>query len=184
MPYYMLRNSPQERRGITADPRLQPPVSFQTGATITSPLPQPLVFAVDTTAQEPPADYVRYKIPVFSDRLIKAFETAGVDNLQVFPAKLENARTGETWEQFKAVNIIGLISCLAIAESRASPELPPLYSFDLADLVVEDARIGDAPLFRLAESPSVVLVSSRVGDLIMDSTDNFRGLEFRDVGSV
>ena len=180
----MLRHAPSERFGITGEPRLDDDVVFQMGAMITAAVPQPLVFTASTTAKHPPADYVEYDIPVFSDRLVGALRNAGVDNLQLFPARLHNPQTGEQWQGYQAVNILGLVSCLAIAESKAKPDLPPLYAFDLSDLVIQEARTGGALLFRLAESPSVVLLERRVGDALLDSRPEFRGIELRDVESV
>jgi hypothetical protein len=179
--YYMLLTDPAERYGIVADPPMPDGVSFLSGAVISQPLASPLTFRVDTTSKTPPPDYTRFKAPVMSKRLLEKLSALGIDNLQTFPARLENPQTGEAWDGYHAVNVVGLVSCLAVAESKATPGLPPLYDFDLSDLTVDDARSGGALMFRLAESPSVILIDERLGDEILGATPKFRGLEFRTV---
>jgi hypothetical protein len=182
--YYLLVYRPSGGVGIVRDPQLPSSVSFLTGSLITEPLPDPLVFTVDTTAAKPPADFIRKRFPVFSDRLVLAFQEAGVDNLQLFPALLRNPKTGEEWAAYHVVNIVGLVSCLAVAESNAESSLPPLYEFELSDMVIDESRTDGMPLFRLLESPSVILVHTQVGDRILDAKPEFRGLQFRDVASI
>ena len=181
--YYMLRKSDFEDYGITKEPRLARGVSFQTGATITGEVPRPLVLEVNTTQAHPPTDFLQMKIPVLSDRLVAKLGDLGIDNVQLFPVQLRNDGTKETWDGYNAVNVLGLISCLAIEQSKATPGLPPLYTFDLSDLVIDERRTDGTLLFRLLEAPRVILVHEQIADALTEAADEFRGLNFVGVGS-
>jgi hypothetical protein len=182
--YYMMRFSPKERFGIIGTPELPSSVSFTAGRVIPKGVPKPIIFPVDTTAKNPPGDYLEFNIPVLSNRLLAAVTEAGVDNLQAFPALLRNSDTGEEWDGYQGINFLGLISCLAVAESKAKSSLPPLYSFNIGEMVIEESRADGALAFRLAESPAVLLVHKRLRDHLKHATPEFRGLKFRKVGSV
>ena len=182
--YYKLLVSPLSDYGVVREPDLSVDTSFQAGGVITDALPEPLQFAADFTLEHPPTDYMGIVIPVLSGRLADELTSLGVDNLQLFDAVLENEDAGLRWEGYKACNVVGLVSCLAVEESQATVVLPPLHSFDPADLVIDSDQAGGQLFFRLAEAPRVLLMERTIGDRIMDASPEFLGLEFRDVEEV
>lgn len=163
--YYQLLTSPLAEYGITDYPRLEG-VSFTVGQKIHQELTCPLLFPTDTTAENPPPDYTQRVIPVMSDRLLNTLREAGVDNLQSFEARLENPSTGESWAGFNAVNIIGTIECADLSQSEYRELGGDLLSFSW--LVIDPKRANGALFFRLAESPSTIIVHRRVGDYLYD----------------
>jgi hypothetical protein len=102
-----------------------------------------------------------------SDSFIKALQEAGVSNLQCFPAQLRSNVDGSVWTNYKAVNVIGKISCAGLESSefthiidRPGADALPLIAFE--DLKVDSARTGGAFLFKLAESLGVIIVVESV----------------------
>lgn len=146
-------------------------ISFKSGSIIEESMPAPLVFMTRHTAKEPPSGLHGKLIPIMSDLLIKALQEAGVSNLQCFPAEIRSSVDGSVWTNYKAVNIIGKISCADLESSefthiidRPGPNALPLVAFE--DLKVNSIRTGGALLFRLAESPGVILIAESVIDYL------------------
>jgi hypothetical protein len=142
-------------------------ISFKSGSIIAQPMPVPFLFKTRHSTKEPPSGLHGRIIPVMSDSFIKALQDAGASNLQCFPAEIRSKVDSSVWKNYKAVNIIGKIACadLDASESthiigRPGDDALPLMAFE--DLKVEPTRIGDALLFRLAESPGVILVAESV----------------------
>ncbi len=161
--YYQFLTSPFATCGITDYPRFDG-VSFTAGRRIDRELPGPLLFPSDTTAENPPPDFMECVVPVMSDRLLKVLREAGVENLQTFEARLENRATREAWTGFQAVNILGTIECADRSQSEYSELGGGLLSFSW--LVVDPERTNGALFFRLAESPDVIIAHRKVGDFL------------------
>jgi len=164
MPYFWMRQDPAESHGVTEDPDLPDGVSFRRGVFIAEALPLPLVFTTDNTPNEPPGDFAGAIIPLMSSSLLEALRHSGIDNLQVFPAKLENPDTGESWSDYWAVNVLGFIACADLSASTYTeiiPEgdgTPPLVDF--LRLVLDESKAEALPFFRLAECPDYILINS------------------------
>lgn len=176
--YYILRAS--TRNISIKDPAIPKDISFQTGERIIQKIAS-LLFQVNANAKNIP-DFMYSVIPIFSDTLLKKLENLGVKNLQIFEAQLENPKTREKWNTYNAVNILGIVSCLAVEESNAVEELPPLYSFDINDLVIYEKKTKGSLMFRLKEAPDMILINKKIGDTLIDS--GFSGLEFLNVKSI
>lgn len=164
MPYFWMRQNPAESLGVTDDPELPDGVSFRRGVFITKALPMPLVFPTDNTRNEPPGDFAGAVIPLMSSSLLEALRQSGIDNLQAFPAKLDNPETGESWSDYWAVNVLGFIACADLSASTyteiipAGDGTPPLVDF--LRLVLDEPKAQSLPFFRLAECPEYILINS------------------------
>ena len=102
-----------------------------------------------------------------SNSFINALRNAGIVNLQCFPAVIKSSVDETIWNDYQAVNIIGKIACADLTASqsthimdRPGNDTTPLVAFE--DLKVDPSRVGDALLFRLAESPGVILIAESV----------------------
>lgn len=116
---------------------------------------------------------------VMSLKLVEVLLNAGVDNLQIFPAYITDAGTGERVKQdYRFVNIVGMISCADVKASESSP-LGGTYYFH--ELVIDESKARGLLLFRLAESPSEVVVHERVAAAIDKAI--LRGLRLERLGS-
>ncbi len=147
--------------------RLDDNIYFRSGAIISEPVPTPLIFTTTHSAKNPPAGLHGRVVPIMSDSFIKALQDAGASNLQCFPAELKSSVDGSIWTNYKAVNVIGKISCANLESSEFThiidvPGTNALGLMGFEDLKVDSARVGGALLFRLAESPGVILVAESV----------------------
>lgn len=159
--------------GVTQNPELDSDVSFIDGARITEPLPNPLVFEVNFPKGESPPHFLGDSIPLFSDRLVQVLRKAGADNFEAFPAVLRNPDTGAEWRDYWAVNVLGLVAWANLEESEydtlmdGDPEgvETPLLGFHTIVLDRRKTR-DDLLMFRLAESPSTLIIHDRVDKII------------------
>jgi hypothetical protein len=142
-------------------------ISFRTGRIISKKFPLPLVYSTGHTLQDPPKAMHNEVTPVMSESFIAALQQAGVSNLHCYPAELRSRTDGAIWKNYKAVNIIGLVSCANIEKSefthiidRPEEDSMPLMAFE--DLRIDPSRASGFLLFRLAESPGVIIVAERV----------------------
>jgi hypothetical protein len=122
----------------------------------------PPVFMLDTASDAAP-HWIGDRIPLVSERLLGAFKRAGIDNFQTFPVLLSCA--GREWPGYVAFNVIGLVDG---ADSDASvgtlltEEDPGPRLVQYSNLVLASARTRDLGMFRLADSPNMLLVHDRV----------------------
>lgn len=160
--YYQFLLSPLVRYGIIDRPRQE--TSFLTGLPINPGPVEPLRFSVNTTLDNPPADFYSYVLPVMSDSLIAALQNAGVNNLQCFDALLENPDSGDRWTEYKAVNIIGLVGCADLRRSSYEKLGGGLYIFN--ELVINPRKASKNLFFRLKEAPSTIIAHKSLGDYL------------------
>lgn len=100
---------------------------------------------------------------LMQDRFIEVLQAVGVDNLQIFPARIVREDTQEEVPGFSVVNIIGCVSCADMGRSEAE-EFVGVHYFH--DLVIDPKRVGNLLMFRVDESPMVVLVHEKVANAI------------------
>jgi uncharacterized protein DUF1629 len=104
-------------------------------------------------------------LPLMSRRLVAAFQSAGVTNLQTYETRLANIPEGNPTPEdyYLAVNVIGLVAAADLAKSETDSELPErMISMDFHSLAVDPMKARDALMFRLAENISAVLVHERI----------------------
>jgi hypothetical protein len=104
-------------------------------------------------------------LPLFSQRFIDTLKAAGIRNLDLYDAEVIDRERGKTYRNYKAVNIIGRLSCADLEKSEYLPGYkPPLMKF--RNLVIDESRAMGQPLFRLAENTLFILVSEPVREAI------------------
>lgn len=149
--------------GVVADPIPRPGL-FRLGRIIDEAMPEPLVFPVSNTDADPPKAMEGISVPAWSGALLRCLQSAGADNLQVFPAILRNAALSRDWNDYFAVNVVGLVGCMSktskFTHIADRPSGPPLLK--VHKLVIDPRRASGAELFRLAESPGVLLMHERL----------------------
>lgn len=96
--------------------------------------------------------------------LVEALIAAGVNNLELFPARITNPVTGYVHEDYQAFNVIGLVSAADLEQSTLmhDDEKPGLLDTDFDSLVLDEDRTMGFHLFRLAENCSAICVSEKV----------------------
>lgn len=147
--------------GIDEEPLLPAGVDFRSGAVIDEALITPIIYIVPYTDDAQLPHFESELVPVMSRRLVEALQGAGITNLQLFPAVLQNSKTGATWTDYFAVNVVGLIACASPSSKMEvlglrSDGQTPLAVFN--ELIVAPQRAGGALMFRLAEAPGTILL--------------------------
>jgi hypothetical protein len=153
---------------VKNEPKLPDGREFVYGVKMDGTVPNPLVFEVDHPSKDELPHFVSMIIPVFSDLLVKTIRAAGVENFQVFPAVLRNPAVGTDWDGYWVFHEIGLIAAANLEKSEADTIMEgdpggvdtPLMGFH--ELVLDKKKTRSALMFRLAESPDILLIHDRV----------------------
>jgi len=143
------------------------PRSFITGKPVAPPDRLPLEYVMEVDVDESPVMIAFFPhVNVMHARLVHVLAAAGVDNLQVFSARITDPNTNTTYDDYFAVNVVGLVECADMARSDHAP-LADLFFF--YKLVIIPGKARGLSLFRLAESPIDIIVHERVARAIRNS---------------
>jgi len=112
-------------------------------------------------------DLIEAPLPLMSPRLQRALIAAGVDNVDFYPAEIEDQKSGKVIKDFVAFNVVGKIAAADLAKTDFHPDSAErMVSADIDSLTVDEAKAGGALLFRLAESVNALVVHDRVRDYV------------------
>ncbi len=144
---------------------------WMTGELLTRTVPNPVVFRTDPDYPGTLKPMYEGTILLMRDDLIARLRDAGVDNLQTFPAEIRDEQRKQQHTNYKAVNIVGVVSCANMAESeRMDPEDDTeMIDVDFESLVIDESKTGGALLFRVAEAVSAIVVHGSVRERIEDA---------------
>ncbi len=142
-------------------------VNFIRGSMITYELDTPLVYTTNAKSGDLLVDFSRGSITLMSKRFLDILKGAGVDNLQVFPAIVKNEEDGTTWDNYFAVNVLGMISCADLSKSKYTEIMPGHYRFK--ELAINAEKAKGALLFRLQEHSPTIIVHRSVLKQIVDN---------------
>jgi hypothetical protein len=126
---------------------------------------------------QPLYDYVT-NVKVMTKRLVAAIQSAGVDNLQIFPAVVTDSVSGAKSEEYVVINVLGLVSGVNLARSVGTPVANAFY-FD--KIAIDPAKVRDLLLFRIKESPIEIIVHDSVAKVISDG--KFEGVTLESASS-
>lgn len=147
------------------------------GQPITEPIEEPIIYTLDP-------DYPGSMLPMYDIAetlmrfdLIASLSRAGVDNMQMFQAIIRDAKEGKECNDYKAVNIIGVI---AAADMQISVPMGTsdsvLIDMGFDSLVIDEKKPHGALIFRLAESVNAIVVHEKVKQQI--EADGIPGMTF------
>jgi len=155
--------------------------SWALGEPFTSPLPNPITLElvpIDDFQGNPPEMFDGY-ICLMSTRMVKVIQTAGADNLDVYPAILEDKVNNRHFD-YQAVNIVGL---MAVADLQKSiwENLDGEAKFDthFSETVIDASKARGQLIFRMAESTDTIIIHERVKEAL--ETAGFETLRFTKV---
>lgn len=154
----------QERRSLAKVPKLAG-INWSLGRPFESTPPEPLEVELDDYTHGVMMPMFDLTILLFEQRLLSALRSAGVDNLDLYDTRLLDPTTGKVWTSYKAVNIIGCVSCANLDESKwSAPSGSPRFdvNFDSLSIDVESASARGLGMFRLGECVSAIVVHDRV----------------------
>lgn len=164
--YYSLINNIRYESEITInEPKSLPlELSFISGRVISIPIETPMVFTTDGKKGDILRDFLRGSITLVSKRFLDILQGAGVDNLQTFPAIVKSTVDGSVWNDYFAVNVLGMIACADLNKSTYSEIMPGYYKFE--DLAIDANKAKGALLFRLHEHTPTIMMHFNVGKYI------------------
>lgn len=103
--------------------------------------------------------------------MVAVLKSAGVGNIQTFPASVRHPETEFSYHDYLVVNILDLVACADLQKSQTDP-LGPSYYFH--KLKIDESKVGGLLLFRLAEYSFEIIVHPKVAKALIDC--NFNGL--------
>jgi len=137
------------------------------GQPITMTVPEPLVYALDPHYHGLLKPLYKAAIPLMREDLIAALNEARVDNLQYFQAVLRDTIKGKEYGNYKAFNIVGVVSCADMQKSALMGSSDSqMIDVDFRSLVIDESKTGGALVFRLAEAVNAIVVHENVRTLI------------------
>ena|SRR2546425_5903859 len=102
-------------------------------------------------------------VPLMRDDLVEALHEAGVDNLQLFPAVVLDETTGTRHTNYKAFNVVGIVSCADKNQSVLMGTTDSeMIDVDFDRLFIDESKTQGALLFRLAEAVNAIVVHESV----------------------
>ncbi|WP_298954566.1 DUF1629 domain-containing protein [uncultured Nonlabens sp.] len=105
-------------------------------------------------------------LPLFHKKLLLMLQEFGVDNVQYRPVDLLDPDTNVTEYGYFLVNIVGLIECVKGYDHNAKPLDRPTF---LERFTIDPEKAGDAAIFRLAESPRLVIINDELKNYLVDN---------------
>jgi|SRR6185437_4307890 hypothetical protein len=151
-----------------------PGMPWMSGAIVTGEVPNPVVFSADAAYPGELLAMYDDSIPIMREDLLEVLRQAGVDNLQTFPALVTDL-DGRHRTDYKAVNIVGLVSAADMARSTLMETADDLLGVDFEGLVIDERLTGGALLFRLAEAANAIVVHRSVRNRVLGV---IRGMSF------
>jgi hypothetical protein len=162
--YYMLGCfGPEEEDRAGIGDIINTEVNWQTGSPLTEPPPTPVRVELNP-------DFPGVMVPMFDsgillmeNKMLEELSKAGVDNLDVYDAVIQDPATGNTFTNYKAVNIIGAVACADLANSEfQAPSGAPIVDTDFDSLAIDADKAGGLLMFRLAEAVNGIVVHENV----------------------
>jgi hypothetical protein len=128
------------------------------------------------------AEFYYEAFPLMRDDLIGVLQSAGVDNLQLYPAVLRDLKTGLERRDYKVVNIVGKIAAADMAKSTyVDMGGLGMIAVGFQDLVIDESKARAQRLFRLAESLTSVVIHESVKERL--ETAGFKYLRYLPCGA-
>lgn len=123
-----------------------------------------------------------YELHVISPRIVEVFNSLSINNVQYFPARIKNHKTGEIIDKYNILNVMGSVDCLDLehaefARSRRSGNLTRLAKYKIIEENVLSASRDEPPLiFRPKEFKWHLLVGERFKEAC--ESEGITGCEF------
>lgn len=125
------------------------------GKTLSFDLPIRLPVTIEDESEVVYPDMMTADVPLFSKRLKNTLDDLGIDTIDYFPVELFNENSGEVVAHYYLGIIHGLIKCL-----KSGIEASPAGRRMIKNPVIDPALTGGQMLFRLYESPQLIIIDS------------------------
>jgi hypothetical protein len=112
-------------------------------------------------------DFFDTTIPVASQRLIELLRGAGVDNFDAYPVLLKRQDTGEEFDGYAAINVLGSVDAVdsALSVHRLRFGEPDFTG----SIVIDEKKTRGLEFFRLLHGPDFIVASDRVAHVLKEA---------------
>ena len=131
---------------------------------VIQPPPREMVLTLRQGSADYRGDIISGVVTLFSEELIESLTKFGVDNIQHFDVELKDPISGEIEYGYSLVNIVGLIACVDSDVGEMAPLDRPT---SLERFSIDISKTRDVPIFRLQESPRLILISDQLHDFLV-----------------
>jgi hypothetical protein len=152
---------------VGAVPEDVEPLDWMTGRRMPAPQGN-LRLNLSTNSGTVHTDIMGSLLTLFSDALKSAMTQFGIGNIDYFPVELVNPLNGQVQGGWWLANVIGMISCVDAARSRIVPEPGDLPGI-LESFYVDESKVGNEPIFRLREKPTLIVINAALRQHIQAS---------------
>lgn len=116
-----------------------------------------------------PPDMEDLGVSIMSERLKDALDSAGINNIEYFPATLINNQNGEKHQYF-AFSLVGLVAIADMSSSDyESFDGNPVGDVSFYELKIDETKAKGLPIFRLAEDSSAIMVHESIKKVIEEA---------------
>lgn len=169
MPFYMTRRVAED--GAMIDQTSHWEVDFFAGRRFEPDFESPVTFDLDTDIEGRRMPTF-FTVPAFvaQREFASVLSSAGVDNIDIYPARIDDPETGATFTEYVLINIIGSLSVADLSASEVSELGPGMRMID--KIVLKDRAPREVQMFRLAEDPLKIIVSDAVATAVRSASLN------------
>lgn len=112
------------------------------------------------------ADFFDTTIPLMSARLLQSLDSVGISNLDLYPMILERPDTGERWDNYSAVNVVGAIDAADMDNSEYT--IDSFGEPEFSRIALKEKLVSGLKLFRLNTGPGLIVVNDTVKKALAD----------------
>jgi hypothetical protein len=140
---------------------------WMAGKRITVRVPEPLPFGLNPNYPGQMLAMYKASIPLIRDDLLEILRGVGVDNIETYKAVLNNPMEPKDYQNYKAFNIVGVVSCADPAKSiNTRVNDHTVIDVNFQNLVIDENKAGGMLLFRLAESVNAIVVHRKIKEAV------------------
>jgi hypothetical protein len=164
--FYFLRQNLFEHREfieIAGHTDVTGQLMWTAGIRFATPLPKQTLLLDPAYGTRFP-DYFDTTVPVMSGRLLAALKGAGIDSIDEYPVTLKRIDTGQEYEGYTAVNLIGCVDAVDLTQSKFRLRFGKPYFTGAVAIDSDKAKGFDA--FRLLKGPGFMVLSERVAERV------------------
>lgn len=117
-------------------------------------------------------DFFDTTVPVMSESLISGLVDVGIDNFDTYPVVLKRMDTGEEITGYSAVNFIGCLDAVDLANSEYRLRFGKPYF--TGRITIDAAKTFGCKAFRLLKGPGFLVVSEKPAEVLRSK--NYRSV--------
>ena len=142
--------------GVSSCPDTLDPIDLLVGVGL-APGVMPVDIGLSDASGEARPDIVISLVPLFSIRLRRVLDRAGVDNIQYIEAQLRHPGGYVVDDQYFVANVLGRVRAVDRGTSHFGEPTGAIPG-DLLDFTIDPSAARDLRLFRLDESPILIVI--------------------------